>query len=45
MAYGMELWGWEEKSELKKIMLDYVRWIFKLDFCIPRYIIMGAGNG
>ena len=21
-------------------MLDYVRWIFNLDFCIPRYVIM-----
>jgi len=29
-----------EKDELEKIMLDYVRWIFKLDFCIPRYVIM-----
>ena len=29
-----------EKNELEKIMLDYVRWIFKLDFCIPRYVIM-----
>ena len=37
--------GLGKKSELKKIMLDYVRWIFKLDFCIPRYIIMRAGNG
>jgi len=39
MAYGMELWDWEEKGELEKKMLDYVR-IFKLDFCIPRYVIM-----
>jgi len=38
--YGVKLWSWEEKSELKKIILDYVRWIFKLDFCTPRYVIM-----
>ena len=39
----MELWGWEEKGELEKIiMLDYVdyRWIFKLDVCTPRCVIM-----
>jgi len=24
MAYGMELWGWEEKDELEKIMLELV---------------------
>jgi len=35
----VELWGWQERKELEKIMLDYVRWIFKLDFCTPRYII------
>ncbi|KYQ58106.1 hypothetical protein ALC60_02913 [Trachymyrmex zeteki] len=34
------MWGWEEKVELEKVMLDYVRWIFRLDFCPPRYIIM-----
>ncbi|KMQ88766.1 hypothetical protein RF55_11689 [Lasius niger] len=37
MAYGVEIWGWEEK-ELEKIM-DYVRWIFRLDFCTPRYMM------
>jgi len=39
MAYGVEIWGWEEKEELEKVMLDYVRWIFGLDFCTPRYVI------
>ena len=31
---------WEKKDELEKIMLDYVKWIFNLDFCTPMYIIM-----
>jgi len=39
MEYGVELWGWQERKELEKIMLDYIRWIFKLDFCTPRYNI------
>lgn len=39
MSYGVELWGWEEKRELEKVMMDYTRWIFRLDFCTPRYII------
>lgn len=39
ISYGVEIWGWEEKEELEKILLDYIRWIFKLDFCTPRYII------
>ncbi|XP_024875876.1 uncharacterized protein LOC112457185, partial [Temnothorax curvispinosus] len=33
MAYGVEIWGWEEKVELEKIMMDYIRWIFSIDFC------------
>jgi len=23
MAYGVEIWGWEEKESLEKVMLDY----------------------
>jgi len=33
------LWSWEEKVELEKIRYDYIRWMFDLDFCIPRYLI------
>lgn len=40
MEYGVKIWGWEEKKELEKIMLDYTRWLFNLDFCTPRYIIL-----
>ena len=39
MAYGAEIWGWAEKKELEKIQLDYYRWILRLDFCTPRYLI------
>jgi len=39
MSYGVEIWGWEEREGLEKIMMDYIRWLFKLDFCTPRYII------
>jgi len=35
----VELWRWEERTELEKIMMDYIRWIFRLDFCTPRYIM------
>jgi len=39
-CYGAEIWGWEERGSLEKIMLDYVRWIFNIEFCTPRYVIM-----
>lgn len=39
MTYGIEIWSWKEKTKLEKIMLDYVRWIFKRGFCIFRYMI------
>jgi len=41
MTYRVEIWGWEEKKELEKVMMDYIRWIFRLDFNTPRYIILG----
>lgn len=25
IEYGVEIWGWEEKEELEKVMIDYVR--------------------
>ena len=39
MSYGAEIWGWVEKKELEKIQLDYYRWVLRLDFNTPRYII------
>ncbi|EZA58512.1 hypothetical protein X777_14674 [Ooceraea biroi] len=39
ISYGVVIWGWSERKELEKIMEDYVRWVFRLDFCTPRYIL------
>ena len=39
MAYEVEIWGWKEKEELEKVMIDYIRWMFSLD-CTLRYLIM-----
>lgn len=39
MEYEVEIWGWEEKKNLEKIMLNYVKWIFRIDFCTPRYVM------
>ena len=39
MAYEVEVQGWK-KEELEKVMMDYVRWMFSLDFCTPRYVIL-----
>lgn len=40
MAYRVKIWEWEEQKNLEKIILNYVRWISRLDFCIHRYIII-----
>lgn len=40
MEYGAEIWGWSEKKELEKVMLDYIGWVYRLDFCTPRYVIL-----
>lgn len=39
MTYGVKIWGSEEKKELEKVMMDYIRWMFRIDFCTPRYLI------
>ena len=39
MSYAAEIWGWREQKELEKIQMDYMRWVLKLDFCTPRYIV------
>lgn len=41
-----EIWRWEENRELEKVKLDgyYIRWIFKLDFCISRYLTRELGS-
>jgi len=31
--------GLGKKMDLEKIMFDYVRWLFGIEFCTPRYLI------
>lgn len=26
-------------ESLEKVMLDYIRWVFRIEFCTPRYLI------
>lgn len=38
--YGAEIWGWDERKELEKIMMDYIRWVFLFALLhTPRYPI------
>jgi len=39
ISYRVELWEWVEREKLEKIMMDYVGWLFRLDYCTPRYVI------
>lgn len=39
MSYGAEIWGCEGRKGFMKVMMDYIRWIFNLDFCTPRYLM------
>lgn len=32
----MGFWRWEEKKKSEKVMLDYVKWIYILDFKIDK---------
>lgn len=44
MEYAVEIWGWFERKDLEKIQYDYLRWVLKLDFNTPRYIILRETN-
>lgn len=39
MEQGIELWGWEERKELEKVMIDYFRQVLRIDFCTLRYLV------
>lgn len=40
MVYGVEIWGWKVREELERIWINYVRLVFRLEFCTPKYIMM-----
>ena len=40
ISYGAEFWGWTKRNELEKIQLDYLRWILKSKFQMPKYLIL-----
>src|SRR6187551_1682536 len=44
MAYGVELWGWKERSELESIKLCYMKWTLKLERSTPTYILRRETN-
>lgn len=29
----------EERKELEKVKIDYFRWVLRIDFCTPRYLV------
>lgn len=37
MIYGEEIWA--EEKRIRKIQADYYRWVLRLNFNTPRYIL------
>lgn len=34
VSYRVEVQGWEEKEVLEKVMIDYIRWNFRLEYIL-----------
>ncbi|XP_044580688.1 uncharacterized protein LOC123262505 [Cotesia glomerata] len=39
MAYGVELWGWEEVEEMERVQKKYLKWTLGLERCTPDCIL------
>jgi len=39
LMYGVEIWGWEEKTEIESLQERYMRWILGLDRWTPGYVV------
>ena len=44
MTFGVEIWGWVERTELEAVQGNYYRWTLGLDFNTPRYIVRKEGD-
>ncbi|XP_076660673.1 uncharacterized protein LOC143364045, partial [Halictus rubicundus] len=39
MAYGVEIWGWEERKEVERTQERYIRWVLGVEWTTPGYMI------
>ena len=39
ISYGVEVWEWKEREEVKRLEERYLRWVFGLDSKMPSYLI------
>lgn len=39
LMYGVEIWGWQEHSEIERIQDKYIKWTLKLNRTTPGYMI------
>ncbi|KAL6421076.1 hypothetical protein ACFW04_013600 [Cataglyphis niger] len=39
MGYGVEIWGWGERKKLEKLQERYLRWVLRMEWGIPGYMV------
>lgn len=44
IAYGVEVWEWEERKEVGSTQVRYMRWILGLDWVTPTYLVRDEGK-
>lgn len=40
VMFGVEIWGYKERSDIEKLQVKYIKWILGLDKCTPDYIVL-----
>jgi len=39
LGYDVEIWGWEERIEIKKLEGRYLRWVLGIESRMPGYLV------
>jgi len=39
MGYGVEIWGWRERSQMEGVQERYVRWVLGVGWRVPGYMV------
>jgi len=39
MGYGVEIWGWRERSQMEGVQERYIRWVLGVGWRVPGYMV------
>lgn len=39
MGYGVEIWGWKERTGIERLQDRYLRWVLGVEYRTPGYML------